>query len=361
MRHLLLVWALGALLSAGAIAQGNPTITFNTTEHDAGKTYKDNAPVHFQYVFHNTGNIPISILRVETDCACITSFYTTTPIYPGETGKVKVSFDPIRPGPYEKKFTVITDAYPRTHELALKGYIMPSASEDLLSMFVYQNGNFRFRYKNLNLGSIKNTATVSKKFEMLNTSKEKITFTKKILAPPHIKVYFDSSNVIEPGKTGAIVVTYNPKERGSSGYFQDNITMFTTDAAQPKLEMNLIVNVQEADPDVNAPVASPGPRIRISEVEQSLGDIYLGVSVVTEFVLQNEGSATLETVIRAEADCEILSDRTMSVAPQDFAVIQVRFKHNGQTGKQTRRFTIQTNDPARQSIPVQLTANVIGQ
>jgi hypothetical protein len=361
MRQFFLLCLLTGWLAVPGQAQNTPTITFNTLEHDAGSTNKDKAPVHYQYVFQNTGNIPISILRVETDCACTTSYYTTTPVYPGETGKVKVSFDPIRPGPYEKKFMVITDAYPRTHELVLRGYIMPSASEDLLSMFVYQNGDLRFRYKNLNLGTIKNTATVSKKFEMLNTGKTKITFTPKILTGPHIKVYFDSSNVIEPGKLGAIVVTYDPKARGMSGYFQDNITMFTTDEGQPKLEMNLIVNVLEADPDASAPVAVSGPRIRLSEVEQDLGDVYLGVSVVTEFVLQNEGSSTLETVIRPEADCEILTDRTMSVAPKDFAVIQVRFKHNGRSGKQVRRFTIQTNDPARQSIPVQLSANVIGE
>ncbi len=361
MRYILLIWVFSCLAVTIVRAQNTPTITFNATEYDAGKTNKDKAPVHYQYVFQNTGNIPISILRVETDCACITSFYTTTPVYPGETGRIKVSFDPIRPGPYEKKFVAITDAYPRTHELTLKGYIMPSASEDLLSMFVYQNGNFRFRYKNLNLGTIKNTATVSKKFEMLNTSKDKITFTKKILTSPHIKVYFDSSNVVEPGKTGAIVVTYDPKTRGTAGYFQDNITIFTTNHAQPKLEMTLIVNVLEAHPDLPTPVVVNGPKIRLSEAEQNLGDVYLGVNVVTEFVLQNEGSTTLETVIRPEADCEILSNRAISVAPLDFAVIQVRFKHNGQTGKQTRRFTIQTNDPARPTIPVQLSATVIGQ
>jgi hypothetical protein len=347
-------------------AQVAPTIAFSELDHQAGRVYKDKAPVQYEFKFQNVGNIPISILRVETDCACTTSSYTTTPVYPNEHGSIKVQYDPVRPGPYDKKFTILTDAYPRTHELTLRGYVMPSPGDDPAGMFVYQTGKLRFRYKYLNLGTINPGRKVSKRFEIYNNGKTTIKFKPKILAPSHLSVYFDTSNLIGPKQVGAIVVAYDPKAKGS-GYFQETITLFTDDPLQPKLEMTLLVNVRppdgsqgEAAPSAPRPeVVANGPRLRLSELEQNLGNLYLGVSTVTEFVLQNEGSAPLEVQLKPEADCEILTETKLTIAPQEFAVVQVRFKHGRQTGPQTRRFQVLTNDPENPDLTVVIQANVL--
>ncbi|MCU0450586.1 MAG: DUF1573 domain-containing protein [Bernardetiaceae bacterium] len=351
---------------AQARAQVAPTIAFSELDHQAGRVHKDKAPVQHEFKFKNLGNIPISILRVETDCACTTSNYTTTPVYPNEHGSITVQYDPVRPGPYEKKFTIVTDAYPRTHELVLRGYVMPSASDGPQSMFVYQIGKLRFQYKYLNLGTIHPGQKVSKRFEIYNNGKTTVKFKPKILAPSHLSVFFDTSNLIAPKQIGAIVVAYDPKAKGS-GYFQETITLFTDDPLQPKLEMTLLVNVRSPDGSVgeaapSAPrpeVVANGPRLRLSELEQNLGNIYLGVSTVTEFVLQNEGSAPLEVQLKPEADCEIMTETKLTIAPQEFAVVQVRFKHGRQTGPQTRRFQVLTNDPQNADLLVVIQANVL--
>lgn len=362
------------LLTAGT---ARAQIQISEVIQNVGRISKENTPVIHEFVIKNQGNTPLNIQKVIPDCACSTISFTQTPIAPGKSGSIKVVFAPYKLGPFQKVFTVhITDPQPRTFSLKLEGYIAPSAQNTPEAIYPYINGVLRFRHKNLNFGSITGQAVVSKRFEMYNAGTDTIVFTNRIETPTHIRVYFDSSLLIPPGKVGSIVVTYDPKLKQAVGFFQENVALFTKNAFQPRVEVNMIVNILPA-PDslfsnvVSVPAGMPqqprvgvnsdlGPRMQLSEEVQNLGDIYLNVGLVTEFVIYNEGGKPLEILdIKPSANCEIISEKQFRLAPQEFAVIQVRFLHNGALGKQQRHFTIVSNDELQPERTPEIHVNVI--
>lgn len=361
--------------SAAVFAQGQ--IQISEVVQNVGRIGKNQTPVEHEFIIKNQGIAPLLIQKVIPDCACSTASFTQTPIMPGKSGSIRVIFAPYRLGPFQKVFTVhIADPQPRVFTLKLEGYIAPSPLTPETA-FPYVNGVLRFRHKNLNFGSIAGQAVVSKRFEMYNAGSDTIVFTERIETPAHIRVYFDSSLAIPPGKVGSIVVTYDPKLKKSAGFFQENVALFTKNAVQPRVEVNLIANVLHPvsleaslnNEDKWLPAGVPrnpginpdlGPRMQVSEQVQNLGDIYLNVGLVTEFVIYNEGGKTLEVYdINAHQGCEIISEKRLSLAPQEFAVIQVRFIHNGMLGKQIRRFTIKSNDELQPEQTLEIQVNVI--
>ncbi|MCS6967411.1 MAG: DUF1573 domain-containing protein [Cytophagales bacterium] len=347
-------------------------IQLSEVVHNVGKITKQQTPITHEFIIKNQGSSPLVIQKVIPDCACSTVSYTQTPIAPGNVGSVKVMFSPYRLGPFQKIFTVyIADPQPRMFTLKLEGYIAPSLVDTPETSFPYVSGTLRFRRKNLNFGTITNEAVVSKRFEIYNAGKDTVFFTNRIETPTHIRVYFDSSLVIPPGKIGSIVVTYDPKLKGATGFFQENVVLFTKNPTQPRVEVNMIANIQptagvwlfeeeKSLPSVRSVDMQLGPRLQVSEEVQVLGDLYLNVPLTTEFVIYNEGGKLLEiSDIQPEEGCEILSERQIVLAPQEFAIVQVRFIHNGTLGKQTRYFTIISNDELNPRRRLEMQVNVV--
>ncbi len=91
------------------------------------------------FKFKNTGNAPLVISEVQKTCGCTSPDYTKTPIMPGETGEIKVSYDTNRIGQFTKFVTVFSND-PENNSVQLKIYgnikakeSLPSAPANLIS------------------------------------------------------------------------------------------------------------------------------------------------------------------------------------------------------------------------------------
>jgi major membrane immunogen (membrane-anchored lipoprotein) len=69
-----------------------PAMTFQKEEHDFG-TIKQGDKVSTDFQFKNTGEADLIITSARGSCGCTVPDYPKTPIKPGETGNIKVSFD----------------------------------------------------------------------------------------------------------------------------------------------------------------------------------------------------------------------------------------------------------------------------
>lgn len=79
--------------AAQVLADGKyPTMTFQKEEHDFG-TIKQGDKVSTDFQFKNTGEADLIITSARGSCGCTVPDYPKTPIKPGETGNIKVSFD----------------------------------------------------------------------------------------------------------------------------------------------------------------------------------------------------------------------------------------------------------------------------
>ena len=80
--------------SADGIKKGNntPAIKFEKTEHDFGKILQGEQ-VSYTFIFKNVGDAPLIITSIEKTCGCTTPDFSSTPIKPGDSGKITITYD----------------------------------------------------------------------------------------------------------------------------------------------------------------------------------------------------------------------------------------------------------------------------
>ena len=97
-------------------------IKFEEKVHDYG-TIPRNGDGTCYFKFTNTGDSPLSLTTVRSSCGCTVPKWPRDPIMPGDTNKIKVTYDTRRVGPINKQVTVRSNAKNRTVVLRIKGKV----------------------------------------------------------------------------------------------------------------------------------------------------------------------------------------------------------------------------------------------
>ncbi len=92
------------------------------TTHDFGIITKDQ-PVSHVFKFTNTGDEPLVIVDAKGSCGCTVPSYTKTPILPGQSGDIKVTFNAAKPGSFTKTVTVTANTSEEQVKLYVKGEV----------------------------------------------------------------------------------------------------------------------------------------------------------------------------------------------------------------------------------------------
>ncbi|RZF62817.1 DUF1573 domain-containing protein [Sphingobacterium corticibacterium] len=100
-------------------------IEFGESVYDFGEV-KEGEVVEHVYAYTNTGTEPVILSQVSASCGCTTPSYTQTPVLPGKSGEVKVSFDSNgQVGKQQKIVTIVSNAENRVMTVQLKGEVLP--------------------------------------------------------------------------------------------------------------------------------------------------------------------------------------------------------------------------------------------
>ncbi len=95
---------------------------FEKETHDFG-TIPQNQPASYDFKFLNNGDAPIIISEVKPSCGCSVAEFTKTPIKPGESGTITVTYNAAAKGPFTKQFTVKSNTKTPVKTLAVKGNV----------------------------------------------------------------------------------------------------------------------------------------------------------------------------------------------------------------------------------------------
>ena len=105
-------------------ASGSGKIEFAQAAFDFGQV-KEGEIVEHVYTFANSGTSPVILSQVSASCGCTTPSYTQTPILPGKSGEIKVSFDSNgQVGKQQKIVTVVSNAENNVTTIQLKGEVL---------------------------------------------------------------------------------------------------------------------------------------------------------------------------------------------------------------------------------------------
>ena len=95
---------------------------FETESHDFG-TIAFNKPASYEFTFTNAGKAPIIIAEVAPSCGCSVADFSKTPVKPGDSGKIKVTYNAAAKGPFTKSFIVKSNTKTPVKTLTIKGNV----------------------------------------------------------------------------------------------------------------------------------------------------------------------------------------------------------------------------------------------
>lgn len=127
MKKLISTIVMLVLAVAALSAAGKANMKFEATSHDFGTIKAKGGAVTATYKFVNDGDAPLVILDVTNGgCGCTTPTFPKAPIKPGESGEVKIHFNPAgRRGEFNREVKVRTNGAKKRLTLKFLGVIIP--------------------------------------------------------------------------------------------------------------------------------------------------------------------------------------------------------------------------------------------
>ena len=109
------------MISMAMMAQAQ--IKFDKTAHDFGNFSEENPIVKCTFTFTNTGDKPLVINQAVASCGCTVPTYTKTPVQPGESGTINVTYNGTGkfPGHFRKTITIRSNAKTEMVRLTIEG------------------------------------------------------------------------------------------------------------------------------------------------------------------------------------------------------------------------------------------------
>ncbi|MCD8044237.1 MAG: DUF1573 domain-containing protein [Tannerellaceae bacterium] len=124
MKQFIFIMLTVLLAVTNVYAQDGAVIEADKTTHDFGMIKESDGDATHSFVIKNTGTAPLVITRVIASCGCTTPEWTKEPIAPGQTGEIKVTFDPKgRPGAFAKTINVYSNGKKGSYVLTIKGEV----------------------------------------------------------------------------------------------------------------------------------------------------------------------------------------------------------------------------------------------
>lgn len=103
---------------------GGAEMKFETENHNFGKL-KTGDKAEFDFKFKNTGKEPLIISSAEGSCDCTKATFPKTPIMPGQTSVIKVTYDTKKPGVISKKVVIKSNAWnAAVKEITINGDVL---------------------------------------------------------------------------------------------------------------------------------------------------------------------------------------------------------------------------------------------
>jgi hypothetical protein len=326
----------------------NPSISFETSEHDFGQIKENNGPVSYRFVFTNIGGKPLIINDVHASCGCTSPLWTSEPVLPGRKGFIDVTFNPYGRGgeTFNKTVTIKSNAEEGTVVIKIKGYVIPS-EKTTDELYPYLMQNLRFKANMIDFGQLLNTSTKSQNIEFINISDEKIKISFKDLKP-----YFSATvnpKVIGPKQKGEIILTYNAALRNDWDFLIDTLKI-----VQNKIfnNTNIIVVTATINEDFSfIKHDSIFPSIRIDNRIFDFGELKINSSIEHEFIIKNEGKSNLIIhKTKSSCGCTIIKFSNNVIKPGEESNMKVIFKSDNKTGYSQKSITIISNDPLKPKI-----------
>lgn len=211
------------LLTAAMPAHSQAQLSWLETSHDFGTFHEKDGKVACSMRVVNIGDSALIIKRVKPSCGCTASEFTHTPIAPGDTGIVTLTYNPAnRPGEFEKDAFVYTNGLTPRSLLKIKGNVIPMP-ETLEDQFPVVVGSLRYNGCTLPMGEVPRGRGRMTYMSGYNASTDTMVISTHDV-PKHLSVSAVPDSV-PPGTSSTVTIYFDSKHAPLWGLNSDTFTL----------------------------------------------------------------------------------------------------------------------------------------
>ena len=317
------------------------TIEFDKTSHNFGTISENGGPAVYDFKFTNTGTVPLILSNVRAGCGCTTPEWDRKPVAPGESGLIKVSYNPMgRPGSFIKSIAVNSNASNSVVTLTIRGKVTRKPA-DPYEAYKYTAGPVRFITNNLYLGAIHNDGVIEKEIDLINTSDKPATIT--IISPAKHITATVTPSTLEKGQQVKLHIKYAAAQKNDWGFVSDQLETKINDAIQGQIAVTATIN--EDFSKYTPEMLEKAPVILFSEPEATI-DMAKNSTQTHEFYIQNTGKTDL-VIRKLKPSDETISITTAksTIKPGKKTKAIVTVRTDEREGKKIKIIQFTTNDP----------------
>ncbi|MEG1949094.1 MAG: DUF1573 domain-containing protein [Odoribacter sp.] len=330
-------------------------IEFENTSHNFGTIGEANGKASVDFIFKNTGRAPLILTNVRAGCGCTTPEWNRQPVAPGQSGIIKVSYDPRnRPGSFIKSITVNSNAENPVMSLTIRGNVTRKPVNPF-GNYKFAVGPIKMMANSLNLGNIKNTQKIEKSIEIANTGEQAATINVSTHRP-YITASINTPT-LQKGEKGIILIKYDAMKRNDWGFVSDNVQVTVNNNTIENITVT--ANIDEDFSSYNGDYTN-APAIAFSEMETTLDNLAKNTPQVHIFYIQNTGKSDL--IVRKLKPSEknmSINVAKSTIKPGKKVKATISFKTDSNPGKKIRLVQFTTNDPKNITLTYKITTNVL--
>lgn len=175
---------------------------------DFGTIEEDGGPVSGIFKWHNAGDRPVSLVKVNTTCSCAVPEYSREYVSPGDTGTLKITFHPQgHPGKISRKiivFSTLSEDKP-TAVLELAGDVIPSVRPTW--NYPYAMGPLLLKQKEINMTG---TSLQTERILCMNAGEKDITVKAETELLPEGFTFRCEPETIVPDGEADLIFVFDP-------------------------------------------------------------------------------------------------------------------------------------------------------
>lgn len=346
------------LMNISVSAQQKGKLELDKLVHDFGEIKEEEGRVEAIFKVKNVGEGPMRLTSVKASCGCTTPEWERDTLFPADSGRIRVTYNPDnRPGNFDKGIVITTDGNPSTQIIRIKGTVIPKPKGPDYH-YPFKEGNIRFKTNHLAFGTVMHDEVDSAFTILYNESDKPIHLDpKQTLIPPYIRV-IAKSRTIPPKDTLRLKFQYNSAVKKDWGFNFEYFFLVTDDPEKPNKRINVSAEIKE-NFHLSATEKQAAPRIVLDRTMHDFNKIEQSKKVFTSFELKNTGNSPLILrKVKASCGCTVPTLDTDVLEPGESTTMEVSFNPGTREGKQQKEITIVANDPKQPVTVIRLLSDV---
>lgn len=329
-----------------------PKARYLTPKVELGNVmWKVPALAHFE--IRNTGNQPLLVTGVYTDCACTVAAWDKRPIAPGATTTLTVTLDAETLGTFDKSVYVTTNAESVARRLRFSGKVM----QKIINYdrdFPHKIGDIRLSAENIEFDDVKRGEKPQVTLFLLNAGKK--DYAPELLHLPNYLTAKAEPATIRPGRVGKLVVTLKSNLLHGLGLTQSSVYLSRFAGDRVNKDNELGISVTLLPNFTAAELSSPQAPLAEMATDVDLG-AFNGKSKLKGIVLlANKGQSPLEIkMLQVYNPGLSVSLPKTTLRPGETTEMKIVVSTAVDRFRGSRKVLLITNDPRHPKILVNVT------